>query len=393
MEPPSIGASAPVPRVVLAAMPASNDPLRILVVGHTPPPVHGQAVMIQRMLGGRYERIRMFHVRMAFSERIDEVGRFALRKVWILFRTIIAVAWARVRHRATVLYYPPSGPNMVPMLRDIVLLNATRWMFRRTVFHYHAGGVCEFAHRLPAILRPFFRSAYHKADLAIRLAPMAPEDGRLLKAKDDVVVVNGIPDDAGGPIERHKKAGERLNLLFTAVLVPSKGVMVLLEALKLLRERGVDVELRLMGQWGSADFERECLAFIEREGLQDRVRVLGLRGGAVKQQDFREADLFCFPSHYENEVNPVVLMEALSYSLPIVTTRWRGIPAIVQDGENGLLVEPQDPVALADAVQRLVLDPELRNVIAQRARRIFEERYTLERHLRDMEEAFLRMPR
>jgi len=377
---------------IFTTMPKATRPLRILVVGQTPPPVGGQAVMIKKLLDGRYEHIRLFHVRLAFSKDMHEVGRFSFGKVLHLFRVIAAVAWARLKHGTTVLYYPPSGPNRIPVLRDIVFLNAVRWMFRRTVFHYHAGGVSSFAPQLPAVLRPLFHSAYGRHDLAIRLATMAPEDGQYFKAKDDIVVINGIEDEAGGPIDRSEPKEGPVRLLFTAVLIPSKGVEVLLQAFSIMRKRGLDVDLRLMGKWGSAEFERHCMDLIQREGIADRVHILGLRMGEVKSQDFRDTDIFCFPSHFEAEVNPVVLLEALEYSIPIVTTRWRGIPMIVADRMNGLLVPPQDPEAVADAVEELVKDPALRVELGRAGRRIFEERYTLARHLHHMEQAFLRLP-
>ena len=56
---------------------------------------------------------------MAFSEDMESVGKFAPRKLWVLFTTILRIWWARFRYRTPVLYYPPSGPNKVPVLRDI----------------------------------------------------------------------------------------------------------------------------------------------------------------------------------------------------------------------------------------------------------------------------------
>ena len=122
-----------------------EEPIRVLVVGQTPPPFGGQAVMIEALLQAELPRVRLFHVRMAYSDDMESVGKFAPRKVWVLFATILRVWWARLRQGTSVLYYPPAGPNMVPVLRDIVFLCATRWMFRRTVFHFHAGGVSGFA--------------------------------------------------------------------------------------------------------------------------------------------------------------------------------------------------------------------------------------------------------
>ncbi|MCB0778123.1 MAG: hypothetical protein KDC03_01035, partial [Flavobacteriales bacterium] len=63
----------------------SAGPLRVLVVGQTPPPFGGQAVMIEALLAGRYDRIHLEHVRLAFSDDMDSVGRFQWRKVLLLF--------------------------------------------------------------------------------------------------------------------------------------------------------------------------------------------------------------------------------------------------------------------------------------------------------------------
>src|SRR5215469_11383972 len=125
----------------------------ILVVGQTPPPLHGQAIMIQAFLEGSYGDFCLTHVRMDFSRSIDEVGSFSFRKVRVLFAVMDQMVQARW-NGAEVLYYPPAGPKRNAILRDIVLLCATRWMFRKTVFHFHAAGLYEFYPRLRSWERP-----------------------------------------------------------------------------------------------------------------------------------------------------------------------------------------------------------------------------------------------
>ena len=127
--------------------------INVLVVGQTPPPVHGQAVMIERLLRGKYASMRLFHVRMAFSDSIADVGRFQLGKLWHLLSVIVRIICQRVARRIDVLYYPPAGPNVVPLLRDVVILGCTRWMFRKTVFHFHIIGISEAYRTLPRPLR------------------------------------------------------------------------------------------------------------------------------------------------------------------------------------------------------------------------------------------------
>jgi glycosyltransferase involved in cell wall biosynthesis len=367
--------------------PAPVAPLRVLVVGQTPPPFGGQAVMIDALLAGRYTRIRLFHVRLAFSDDMESVGKFALRKVWVLFTTILAVAWARLRYRTPVLYYPPSGPNLVPVLRDIVLLNATRWLFRHTVFHFHAGGVSTFAQRLPSVVRPFFHMAYRRPALAIRTAPGNPQDGVAFGARRDMVVPNGVPDMRGQVPERSAPPGGPLTILFTGVLIPSKGVRVLLEAFNELVERGVQARLELMGKWGDDTFRTACEAFVREHGLSDRVHFLGVKRDQEKFTHFAGCDVFCFPSYFEAESFGLVLVEAMQFAKPVVTTDWRGIPSVAQDGVNGIVVPIQDAAAVAAALERLARDPALRARMGAEGRRIFEERFTLQRFQRNMEEA------
>ncbi len=363
--------------------------LRVLVVGQTPPPFGGQAIMVEALLKSQPVQVRYVHVRLRYSDDMDSVGKFALRKVWLLLTTILRVWYARFRYGTPMLYYPPSGPNMVPVLRDIIFLCATRWLFKWTVFHYHAGGVSGFEKSLPGVLRPFFRLAYRHADMAIRTAPQNPEDGRLLGARLDRVVPNGIPDLRGTVPERTAAPGEPLVILFTGVLIPSKGIRVLLEAFRQLREQGTQVRLELMGRWGDAVFERECLAYVAENGLEGHIHFLGVKRDSAKLEYFAGCDIFCFPSHFEAESFGLVLLEAMQFAKPVVSTNWRGIPSVVQEGVNGYLVPVEDSTAIAKRLLCLVNDAALRQRMGQAGRRIFAEQFTLERFQHNMEEALV----
>lgn len=366
-----------------------SNPLHVLVVGQTPPPFGGQAIMIAALLDSRPVKVRLFHVRLRYSDDMDSVGKFALRKVWILFATIVQVWAARFRFGTPMLYYPPSGPNKVPVLRDIIFLCATRWLFRYTVFHYHAGGVSGYQTHLPGWLRPFFKLAYRKADMAIRTAPQNPEDGKLLGARHDIVVPNGITDARGTVPERSALPGEPIVILFTGVLIPSKGVRDLLFAFHTAVQGGMHARLELMGRWGDEAFREECIGFVSRNGLEDRVDFIGVKRDQEKLAHFAECDIFCFPSFFEAESFGLVLLEAMQFAKPVVATRWRGIPSVVEDGENGFLVEVNAIQELADRLMQLAADRTLRERMGKAGRRIFASQFTLERFQQRMEAAFI----
>jgi len=183
------------------------------------------------------------------------------------------------------------------------------------------------------------------------------------------------PRHAVGTAER--AAAQPVRLLAVARLVRKKGLDVLVDAVAVLHARGRDVEAVLVGEDGDA--AADLRARIAAAELGDRVRLLG----ALRQDQlgdlYRAADVFPLPCRVMDDGDrdgiPNVLMEAMVFGLPVVTTPVSGIPELVEDGETGLLVPPEDPAALADAVERLVDDAGLRLRVTAAARRTVTSRF------------------
>ena len=357
----------------------------ILVVGQTPPPLHGQAIMIQSFLEGSYADFCLTHVRMDFSRSIDEVGSFSFRKIRVLLAVLDEMVRARW-HGAEVLYYPPAGPKRNAILRDIVLLCVTRWMFSKTVFHFHAAGLYEFYPRLTWWERPLFRLAYRRPDLAIFTSASTSEEGALLEARSVAVVPCGIDDEAAPYLASGAKAAEPPVILFAGVLCEAKGVLVLLEACSLLLRARYDFRLVSIGAFESRKFQREVDDRVEEYDLNNVVRWPGVVSGRAKADVFAACSVFCFPSHYHSESSPIVLLEAMSFAKPIVATRWRGIPEAVGEDGGALLVPPKDPMALADALAEMLEAPELRSEMGARNRERYLQQFTLEHYRSNMEQ-------
>ncbi len=112
------------------------------------------------------------------------------------------------------------------------------------------------------------------------------------------------------------------------------------------------------------------------------VQYLGFVSGEQKHQLLREADLFCFPTYYENENQPVNLIEAMAFGLPILTTRWRSLPELFPANYPGL-VNVRSPEQVADRMLALIAIE-----TGEGFRDIFLRNFTLERHLSALADAF-----
>ncbi len=124
-------------------------------------------------------------------------------------------------------------------------------------------------------------------------------------------------------------------------------------------------------------------------GLQHLVTLWGQKTGDSKWERFKNADLFCFPSYYESEGFPCVILEAMCFSLPVISTLWRGIPSIVERGTTGSLVPPKNPELLAIEIEKFAQNAELCNRLGKAGRQRYLEMFTDERHVSLMRQMFL----
>lgn len=360
----------------------------IVVVGQTPPPYGGQAVMIAKMLEGRYVHAELHHVRMAFARDMKDMGSMRLGKVFHVFWVVIQILFARVRRGADTLYYPPSGPKLAPMLRDILILATTRWAFRRTLFHFHAAGTSEAYAHLPRWLRPLFWLAYGRPYAAIRPSVHNPDDPGFLNALHSIVVPNGIDDDYVATGCPARLTGSICNILFVGVVTETKGVLILIEALALLKRRNLAVRVTLVGAIASEEIRAELARMIQRYGIEKDVTITGALTGSAKQLEYLRADIFCLPTFFESESFGLVVVEAMQHSIPVVVTAWRGVQSVVRAGGNGFLVPVNDADALADKLEILVQDPILRSRMGAAGRALYLQEYTLERFHAQMDACF-----
>ncbi len=166
-------------------------------------------------------------------------------------------------------------------------------------------------------------------------------------------------------------------------LVPAKGQHVLLRAVERIRATGRPIFLRLVGDGP----DRASLEATVRElGLSEDVRFEGPVSQDRIRSLYESADAFALASFAEGI--PVVLMEAMAMEVPCVSTRITGIPELIRDGIDGLLVAPANHEELAAAILRLMDDAELRRSIGEAGRRRVMDAYNLTPNIRKLAEVF-----
>lgn len=201
----------------------------------------------------------------------------------------------------------------------------------------------------------------------------------------------GIDLEEFAPAQGDKRNEQRAGLIVTiARLDPIKGLFDLIEACAILKKRGIEFSCKVIGEGPLRKRLERQIAGYE---LEDRVNLLGVVNQSEVREILKSAQLFVLPCVQTEDGDrdgiPVALMEAMALEVPVITTPVSGIPELVINGVSGLIVASGDPVSLADAIERALMDRSLRKALGIRGRKVVVERYDVSRLALQMEQVFL----
>ena len=258
--------------------------------------------------------------------------------------------------------------------KDFFVVQLLKCMQCQVVVHYHNKGVAKrqnnwFDDKL-------YKAFFSRLKVILLAESLFSDVQKYVKRNNVFICPNGIPETL--EVEAHDERHNAVpRLLFLSNLHEEKGVLVLLDALKILKDRNYSFVCDLVGgetvEINAARFDNE----VKLRGLMSQVVYHGKKYGKDKAAFFEQANIFVFPTFYYNETFGLVNLEAMEYKLPIVTTDEGGIPDVVKNGENGLIAKKKDAVSLADCMEKLLEDKDLREKMGEDGYRKFKSNFTL----------------
>lgn len=328
----------------------------VLFIGPLPEPTTGQSLACQVLLdallreGYRVEVVNLsksdFRQGVSSLARIREVLGF----IWHIWR----------RRKAHDVIYLTVAESIAGNVKDLLFYLACFRQSRRVVIHLHGGAglrkimlATGWLQKLNAALVRRLGGAIVLGQRHVEIFEKSVEPQRIF------VVPNFAPDDLFAPqatIERKFSRVHPLRLLLLSNLLPGKGYQELLSAyLTLPADVQAAIEMDFAGGFESAQHRDEFLARIQ--GLE-RVRYHGQVRGEKKRQLFLDAHVFCLPTYYPYEGQPISILEAYAAGCAVITTDHSGIFDVFADGANGLAVTKQSVGSLRAAIERALAAPQ-----------------------------------
>jgi glycosyltransferase involved in cell wall biosynthesis len=360
--------------------------------------------------------IDCYHVDARFSKSLTDIGEIQINKVPLILLYCLQAIWCRFRYGVTNFYYVPAPGKSVALYRDWLVMFLCRPFFKNIILHWHAAGLAKWLETSVQIrTRAVTYHAFKQAGLSIVISNYNVADAEKLLPRRICVVSNGIPDPCPdfkqsilprrqarfaaraklfaneplGPGELEKAGGDPqvVRVLYLAHCTREKGLFAAAQAvlaanqILAARQSPVRMKLSAAGSFILNEEKAEFDQWLKNPEFSDAVNYLGFVSGAEKERALREADLFCFPTRYIGENQPVNLIEAMAFGLPIVTTRWRSMPEMLPPNYPGL-VDSQAPEQIAAALIRLMSEK-----TGETARENFLGRFTIDCHLDNLARA------
>lgn len=341
------------------------DARNILTIGIAFKPVRGGVAAVENVYSTFYKPFN--HIATVGSG--DDCKA---RKLLTFVKAYFKFWWWMLFHKEikVVHVHASSGPSF---WRKRMIISLAKMFHKKVVFHCHGGMFPLFYERHPRSVA----KTVLKCDCVIALSLWWKQWFETAIHHPNVVVIKNVIAQP----HIHKIKHEKFTLLFLGLLGQNKGIYDLLDVLSIHKEALKGKAELLIGGNGEVD---KVQRIISERGLQTLAKLQGWVSGEKKVKLLNSADAYILPSYHEGV--PISILEAESYGLPIISTKVGGIPEIVADGENGILIIPGDQDSLYQAIITLIDNKNIAISMGNKSLAIAEEHLPehVEKQLTDM---------
>lgn len=311
-----------------------------------------------------------------------------INKYFIPFYSIRQILWVGVY----LLFHPVvkvvhiHGASRGSFFRKYFVFLIAKYIFsKKIIYHIHGGEFHVFTEEATWLTRKMIGHFTRKTDVLVCLSSKWEEFFSSRFYPKRIEVIRNFVQMPEQKRERTNENGKTI-FLFLGKIEKNKGIYDLIEVVKDMSSNGSkEFELWAGGNGETTKLEK----FIKENKLQEYIKFLGWISGDQKRDALRRADVYVLPSY--NEGMPVSILEAMSYGIPVISTRTGGIPELVADKVSGLLIEPGDRDALGMALQKCIKDKTMLEEMGKNSVQIVENGFTAKSSIQKLTDIYMEL--
>lgn len=358
---------------------------KILVIGPTPPPYNGMSVVTETILNSSLrERFELINLDISDRRSLKNIGKFDIINIYLAIRHFLIFLWLIIFKKPDLIYLP-IAQNIAGYLRDSLFLIPCRIFKLKTIIHLHGSYFRDFYKKSKRIMQWLVEFTLRKVSGAIVLGEKLRYIFKDFLSEDKIFVVpNGVKDDFHNFSKNYES--ETFQILFLGSLCKEKGVFEVLKIVPILTKKYKNLKFVFAGEWIRNKEKKEAMMFIKENGIEMYVEFPGVVHGDKKKKYLANSlFLLLLPTDYPFEGQPLVILEAMSAGLPVISTDRGAISETVIDGANGYLVEIENTKELLEKIEFLITNPNILHRMSLRSRELYLEKFTVEKFITNLE--------
>ena len=355
---------------------------RILISGTLPPPMGGVSAYYETLLNSSLSKqVELSFVQTSSQKRkLSNTGKASISNIISAIKDCARFTWAIITSRPQIVHI--STAVGLSFVKNAYCVLIARLLGKRVLLHPHCS-LSAIYHERPKWWQWYFRQVIRLTNGVIVLSKEWCQLCSIVSGRIVFYLPNAINVESYRNVARKHLSEvnyqKPCKVLYLGNLGKTKGSFDLVDAAAWVHSQGVDMRIDLIGDsLFSGDLE-QLQQKISSLDMNDYVRLHAPAYGTEKLMFLLDGDIFVHPSYYEGM--PISVLEAMACGLPVIASKVGGIPDLIQDGVNGILVEPGNSEQLAAALCRLGRDHKLGHLMGREGYQIVCERYDIEQHV------------
>lgn len=344
---------------------------KILFLSPLPPPFYGSAISSKFCLDilSKSKKYEVRSIKLNYSKEISDMGKINLDKIIGIFKVLKQIQKQLKEFRPDIVYFVPATDSF-GLIRDFLFLKQIKRYFKKKILIHLR------TRTIKTLLRNFFYKEIFSNQKVIVLGKELVEDISEWVGRDDIYILpnainNSVSNKELNKILKERKKNKIFNILFLSNMEKTKGWPKLLEACKILKERRISFICNFVGDWQNVEDKEYFYNFIKNNHLEKEVFEYGKKIGKEKDNCLKNADVLVFPTEYRLETFGRVVIEAMMFAIPVIANSIATIPSIIEDKKTGFLLKNNTPEEIAEKIEILFKNPQLREKMGLEGRKKF----------------------
>lgn len=347
------------------------DRAKVLIVGKLPPPYIGPAVATNIILNSSLkDEFDLIHLNTKVNETIDDFGKGGFSKL-IKNIKIYFKLFKQLKNSKPNLILIPISQTTLGFLKDSIFILIASLFRTKILLQLRGSNFKNWMNSATSLTNKYVRYCFNKTEGMIVLGKNLRYLFEDYYSRNKIYVV---PNGCDLSFPKSNISSSKIQLLYFANFLPSKGIKEVLQALVILKSKGIEsFEMTAVGAWDNEEYKNECIDVLE--GSDVVVNFHKPKSGDEKRQTFANADVFLFTPNGP-EGHPWVIVEAMAAGLPIISTNQGAIVESVINNKNGFIVSENNPSEIADKLEQLICNEEFRDSFSLNSKKFYLENFT-----------------